>query len=206
MSAQKQPSLPYAIRQLRNAVNRLTSRPSLYANNQYLEANSLYYQLQMAVEGQQSQTGSGSGSKSKPPIWIEPAQMLHNIDLMVNIWSKAVGSAPKQLREMAARGWTVEQAAEIRRKASIIEAWCDDIERLLSDEHGKHLSAPCPACGAESVLHRDSAGDMVRSPALAFQPGYQGVDCRNCQAYWDPSRFLLLADVLGIPRPEGVLE
>lgn len=206
MTTERKPSLPYAIRLLRDAVDRLTKPHTAYINNHYIEAPSLYRQLQTAVEGQQSQTGTGSGAKSKLPFWVDAVDQLHNIDLMVNIWPTGIpGPTERQLRALAAKTWTVDDSRRVRRLASIVDAWCDDIERLLSDEHGKHLSTPCPACGAESVLHRDSAGDMVRTPALTFDPGYSGCTCRNCDTYWAPDRFLLLAEVLGLEPPEGVV-
>lgn len=205
MTTERKPSLPYAIRQLRQAIHRMTEPTRTYENNTYLEADSLYRQLQTAVHGQQSQTGTGSGAKSKLPFWVDAADQLHNIDLMINIWPTGTpGDSIRQLHALAAKTWTVDDSHRVRRLASIIDAWCDDIETLLSDEHGKHVSAACPACGAESVLHRDSAGELIRSPALTIS-ATTGCTCRNCETYWAPERFMLLAEVLGLDPPEGVM-
>jgi hypothetical protein len=54
------------------------------------------------------------------------------------------------------------------------------------------------------VYHRDSAGELVRQPAL--QIGVWGCECMACRAFWAPDRFVFLARVLGYELPEGVLE
>lgn len=204
--ARRKPNLPHAIRELRAAIHRLTETSTGYTNNRYIEAPGLYRQLVDAVHGQQSNGGTGGGSKSRPPFWTDAADQLHNIDLMVNVWpTDSTGSTVTQLRALAAKTWTVEQTRQVRRLAGIITAWADDIETLLNQPGRRYLhSVPCPACGAETVHHRDSGGEMVREPALKI--AVDGCICLSCHHVWAPDKFMFLAEVLGFERPAGVLE
>lgn len=199
------PHLPSAIHQLRAAVARLTEPTQAYINSRYIEIPGLYQQLTAAVHGQQSNAGNGGGSRSRPPFWTDAVDQLHNIDLMVNVWpTDSAGNTLTQLRALANKTWTVEDTKQVRRLAGIINAWANDIETLLAGTHSKHISAPCPACAAETIQHYDSGGELVRAPALQITK--YGCTCQNCKHTWSPDQYLLLAEVLGCERPAGVLE
>lgn len=201
----RKPNLPHAIRELRTAIHRLTEPTSGYENSRYIEAPGLYMQLHAAVYGRDKSNTGGGGSKSRLPFWTDAFDQLRNIDLMVNVWpTDSTGSTLTQLRSLAAKTWTVEQTRQVRRLAGIITAWADDIETLLNQPGRKYLrSVPCPACGAETVHHRDSAGEMVREPALKIS--INGCRCLSCEHVWAPDKFMFLAEVLGFERPAGVL-
>ncbi|AQT81978.1 hypothetical protein B1R94_26045 [Mycolicibacterium litorale] len=203
----RKPNLPAALYRLRTAIDRLVKPTMAYENNTYIEAPGLYVQLKTAVVfGQQSNAGGGGGSKSRPPFWVDAAEQLNNIDLMVNVWpTGSAGSTVQQLRALAAKTWTVEDTDKVRKLAGIINAWADDINTLLNHDHIKHITAPCPACGAETVQKRDSAGELIRSPALQVITE-QGCTCQQCGYYWAPDKYIELAKELGIGLPEGVLE
>lgn len=62
------------------------------------------------------------------------------------------------------------------------------------------LHVPCPRCGEKFAYHRDGTGERVRVHALRVSE--TGCRCLECQAYWPPERFGLLARLLGC---DGVL-
>jgi hypothetical protein len=74
--------------------------------------------------------------------------------------------------------------------AGIVDAWADDIERLLSPASVKTISASCPACGAETAYCRDSVGETVRTPALHITE--HGCECLECHTTWAPKDYLFL--------------
>jgi hypothetical protein len=67
------------------------------------------------------------------------------------------------------------------------------------------FDTPCLACGAITVYRRDSAGELVRQPALQIvaEAGCSSIDRRYT---WAPSHYLHLCRVLGLELPAGVLE
>ncbi|WP_328360984.1 hypothetical protein OG976_09420 [Mycobacterium sp. NBC_00419] len=202
----RRPNLPAAVHRLRSAIDRLITPTTGYQNNAYIEAPGLYTQLKDAVElGQQSNTGSGRGSKSRPPFWTDAAVQLHNIDLMIKVWCRSAGTTVVKLRTLSAKTWTVEDTDEVRRKAGIINAWADDIDTLLNQSHVQYISAACPCCGAATAQKRDSAGELIRSPALQVIAEY-GCTCQQCGYFWAPDKYIDLCQQLGLPLPAGVLE
>lgn len=201
------------INALRAAINRLVSPSPSYINNTYIESSGLYVQLREAVLGEQSNAGGGGGGKSRPPFWTDAADQLNNIDLMVGVWPTGrAGNTVVQLRALGARDWQPEQIRQVRMLTGIINAWADDIVRLLNYEHvryipaqnGEHGFAACPACGATQVERRDTAGDRINSPALQLNPE-TGCTCQSCGHFWAPNKFIDLAKELG-RLPAGVLE
>jgi len=76
---------------------------------------------------------------------------------------------------------------------------------LLGDSAGPYVTAPRPACGATTVFCRDSAGELVRQPALQIVAEH-GCTCQACNYCWAPAHYLYLARVLGYELPPGVLE
>jgi hypothetical protein len=82
---------------------------------------------------------------------------------------------------------------------------CARVRSLLHATSVKQLSAPCPACGAKSAFRRDSAGELVRQPALQIITEI-GCTCLVCRHTWGPELYLHLARVLGFEIPAGVIE
>ena len=66
------------------------------------------------------------------------------------------------------------------------------------------LAMPCPECGTRTVYRPDSGGDVVRQPALAISD--EGCRCQHCRTLWPPESYRLLAKVLQLPDPEGVVD
>lgn len=201
------------INELRAAIHRLVAPSPSYINNTYIEASGLYVQLRDAVLGEQSNAGGGGGGKSRPPFWTDAADQLNNIDLMVGVWPTGrAGSTIAQLRALGAKDWQPEQIRQVRTLAGIINAWAEDIIRLLNYEHVRYIPAQngdrgfaaCPACGQTHVERRDSAGERISSPALQLKPD-TGCSCQSCGHFWAPNKFIDLAKELG-RLPAGVLE
>lgn len=169
-------NLPAAIRDLRSAIDRLIEPTPGYLNNAYIEAPGLYTALRDAISSHITSGGRGL-PKSFPPVWDEAFEQLANIDLMVGVWANGA-STTNRLRALAEHPWNVEQTRDVRSMADIINAWADDIETLLNDSV-KRIGASCPNCGAQFAQRRDSAGELVRTPALQLTAD-QGCTCLNC--------------------------
>lgn len=198
--------LPAAVADLRAAISRLIDPTTSYVNSTYIEIPGLYLQLVDNLAGMQG-SGNRGIARSLPSFWVDAAEQKTNIDFMVTIWptgTAAIGTVA-QLRALATKTWTVDDVKTVRRLAGIINAWADDIAALLQPEHVKHITASCPACGADTIQKRDSAGDLVRSPALQVITE-QGCTCQVCNHHWAPDKYIDLCRELGFPLPAGVLE
>ncbi|BDE13500.1 hypothetical protein Mkiyose1665_18330 [Mycobacterium kiyosense] len=97
------------------------------------------------------------------------------------------------------------RAAETTASMGNVESCCFSVQSLLHPASVKHVSAPCPACGAATAYRRDSAGELVRVPALQIVTE-TGCTCQVCRHTWGPGLFMHLARVLGFGAPTGVLE
>ncbi len=154
--------LPAARTEFHAAINAFIEPVPTLHNNEMLYAPSLYMQLFNAVGGEQSQTGNGGGSKSKPPIWTDALVLLQDIDLMVSVWQpgyQGVLATVARLRFMQEQAWRPQDVKLIEKMTNIIQSWATDIDRLFNPAHVKHVSAPCPNCGATHTYRRDNTGD-----------------------------------------------
>lgn len=214
-AAQRKPNLPAAIAKLHAAIDRLIKPGAAYQNSTYIEVPGLYQQLVDGIVGFRNAGASGI-ARSRPPMWVDAEDQKANIDLMVSVWpTGAAGNTVKQLRALADKEWSVEQTRQVRKLATIIEAWCDDIVNLLNEVHTKYLfdkdedgrwsNIACPACGVDTVYRQDVDGENIRQPALRIVAEY-GASCANCGYYWAPNQYMELATELGCERPEGVLQ
>lgn len=114
-------------------------------------------------------------------------------------------STERRLRLIAARNFRPDDIAAIVKITNTLTTWTARINALLEPEHIKHVSAPCPACGATTIHRKDSAGEIVRQPALQIITD-QGCTCLRCRAHWAPEYYLHLSRVLGFDLPAGILE
>lgn len=198
-------NLPAALRQLGQAIHKLTDPTTAWINNQTTQAPSPYQQLQDATPGQQ---GTGHGpSRSIPPCWLDAIELLNEIDLAVEIMQPAYTGTPPtigRLKWLLQRKWRPQDTHQIEQLATNIHTWATEIETLLNPEPQWTLPNPCPACQTAVIYRKDISGDLIRKPALTIGPN--GCTCLNCKAQWGPAYFTHLARVLGYQMPTGVLE
>jgi hypothetical protein len=208
MSTQRETDgeLKPALARLDDAFVDLVGPQTRYIENQGVcHASSLYQQLRDSIFGEQ---GSGNGvARSMPPMWVDCADLLNEIDTTVACWQPQYDRPPPtigRLHVLANRSWRPQDCRAVNQIASALEAWARQIIALLDPPHIKTMSAPCPACNAETVLRRDSAEELVRQPAL--QITVHGCQCQSCKTEWTPDRYLFLCKLLGWELPAGVLE
>lgn len=208
-------NLPEARRQLDYAISTLID-----PKPQYTEAEAgtvwldpLYTQLQDALPGEK-QHRSGV-PRSQAPLWVDAVDLLREIDTKVTEWEPPWPPIPGdltdppaptvlRLRVIQARTWRPQDTTTINTITATITTWTERITTLLTDTHVKTLSAPCPACDKQTIYRRDSAGELVRQPALQITT--MGCICQACRTTWSPDLYLHLARVLGYDLPAGVLE
>lgn len=211
VAAQRKPNLPGAIAKLRAAVDRLTKPSARYLNNTFIEVPSLYHQLCQVVRGVR-RAGAASIAQSCPPVWVDAEEQLRNINTMVGIWisigparlTGVTGDAAQLLPLLAAKTWPVEHTHHVRRLATVISEWCDDIVKLLDEVHARYITAACPACGEATAYHQDSNGENVRTPALRIIADY-GAECQSCGYSWAPNQLVELATMIDSFQPAGEL-
>lgn len=207
-------NLPEARRELGNAISTLID-PKPHHDNEtdttrWVE--SLYIQLIEEVPGQQ---GTGHGvPRSIPPLCLDAADLLNEIDTAVACWEPrpqldASNDNPPpitviRLTTIEKRRWRPQDVNGINQIISNINSWVASIKQLLTPQRHWTLPNPCPACDTAVVYRKDSAGELVRQPALQIGPN--GCECQRCHNKWAPEYFSHLARTLGYQLPPGVLE
>ena len=94
-------------------------------------------------------------------------------------------TTPARLRAVAAKPWRPQDTDGVQQIAGNVESWAVSVQSLLAPAAVKHVSAPCPACGATTAYRRDSAGERVRVPALQIITQL-GCTCLVCRHTWGP--------------------
>lgn len=195
-----------ARKHLAAAVDRLCRPTPRIINHRMRHQPSLYDQLRNDLAGTQA-TDHKTHAKSQPPIWIDAAMLLTEIDTQTRQWvhrPKDVGTTTR-LDHLADKTWRPQDTDHVTTITNTITRWCDQITHLLDPQSVKTIAAPCPSCGRKTITRRDSAGETVRTPALTVIAD-QGCTCLACRAHWTPDRYLFLCRLLGFDLPEGVLE
>lgn len=189
---------------LNDAIHRITTPQTLIHYNTILTAPNLYQQLHAAIPGQQGD--NKTPAKSIPPLWLDPTLLIMEIDATTKSWTKTnPGSTETRLATLADKTWRPQDTDTITAMTRTINSWCDQIIALLNPEGRKYIEgAACPRCGKKSVYNRDSAGEVVKQPALKVILS-QGCTCQACRAHWPPEKFMFLSRLLGRELPEGVL-
>jgi hypothetical protein len=207
-------SLPAARCHLEYAISALTEPKPIQTEQGIQWLDSLYDQLVEAIPGTKLER-SGVPT-SQPPVWIDAMELLHEIDTAITAWEPRWPIEPHdpiddptpptilRLRAIQRRKWRPQDVRAIEQIAGAVESWAKAITELLADKPRWHLPAACPACQHHIVYRHDSAGELVRQPAL--QITIHGCICQHCHAQWAPERFVWLARVLGYELPAGVLE
>jgi hypothetical protein len=199
--------LPAALDKLHQAIAGLVDERKEMIGGAVRSAPSLYDEL---VDEVPSRPGAGvhtlgRQAKSKPPCKLDALDLLVEIDTAVSIWCWVGGSTPARLRGLAGKRWRPMDCRGLYQMSRILQEWATQIDALLHPAWTKSISAACPACGVTHVYRRDSAGEIVRQPALQVVAEL-GCTCQSCHATWGPERYLLLCKVLGFDVPAGVLE
>ena len=204
-------ALDLAIHQLCNP------QPQTADNGRIYWVDSWYVQLEDSVPGQK-QYGTGI-SRSEPPLWTDAVDLLNDIKVKVaswephwpiplpSLWQFAYDDESPvvlRLRVLNQRRWRPQDSRTVDRYAADICGWVRQIKELLNPTPRWHLPNPCPACDTRWVYRMNSSGERVRQPALNI--GERGCQCGHCGHVWAPEFFSHLANVLGYPLAEGVLE
>lgn len=199
--------LPAALDHLHAAVAALVDPVKGMSHGGVLTAPSLYEQLVGDIGAAPSRDfayARGQG-RAKSPVWTDAMDLRIEIDDAVQAWAPDPRlSTPLRLRALASARWRPQDSKRVEQIAGNVESWAVQIRSMLDPQHVKHLSVHCPACGASTVYRRDSAGELVRVPALHLVAD-QGCTCQACRHTWLPQHYLLLCKVLGFDTPEGVV-
>ena len=188
---------------LTRAVDRLCKPRMAVYHDKTRYAMSLLRQLQSDLAGTQGDTRTPA--KSLPPLWIDAAQLLVDMDVKTRKWYGKERGIPARLGALSAKTWRPQDTDHVTDIAKTVDGWCETIMHLLDPESVKHISAACPSCGRGFVYRKDSAGETVRQPALKVVTE-TGCTCQACNASWTPDRYMFLCKLLGFELPEGVLE
>jgi len=197
-------NLPAALDRLYIAVAALIDPVKEMHDGVIVSAPSLYEQLSGELPATRSDGVGQLARRSLPPVWTDGLNLKVEIDDTTRCWGSDAATAPARLRALAARAWRPQDAAAVEQIAGHVESWTVSVKSLLSPASVKHISVPCPACGATSVSRRDSAGEPVRAPALQIVTEL-GCTCQACRYVWSPAYYLHLAKVLGLAAPAGVI-
>ena len=191
------------------AVERLTSPRTLVHYGHVLAGPSLWEWL-----GSDPATGSDTRvpPSSVPPMWLDPVLLRMEITAQVGQWARQAeirltkrGDVPDGLNRLAARGWRPQDTKQVTGMGRVVDGWCDQITSMFDPDGRKFIEAACPSCGTRMVHRPDSAGEIVRQPALVVVANV-GATCQRCGATWSPDRYLFLCRLLGFELPAGVLE
>ena len=189
--------------ELADAISALVDRKPETLDGRIVYIDSLYQQLVEAVPG--SFLGRTTGSAhSQPPLWVDAMDLLETIDATIRTWQPEGTSTPGRLWIIEQRTWRPQDTVLVTALTKQLNHFANRITALFTENHTKHLPAPCPACNKTVVYHRNGGGDLVRQPAL--QIGVNGCECQACHTVWGPQLFMHLARVLGYQLPEGILE
>ena len=204
--------LPAARRHLGDAISRLCDPKPQTVGGSIHWAESFYVQLCDAIPG--SQGTRSAVPQSSPPLNLDASELKQEIDSGAARWipkphiDGADINPPwitvLRLHELEKHGWRPQYCSLLESMTERISGWVVKIHHLLYPEPQWTLPNCCPACNVAVVHRRNSAGEVVRQPAL--QIGANGCRCLSCHAEWGPALFQHLANVLGYELPTGVLE
>lgn len=184
--------------------------------------SSWYEQLQDSLSGEQGAGFHATQARSIPPMWVDAAQTLMEIDEAVGIWEPRPNvdvsddDLPPmtviRLQALEKRAWTPQQTKSMDDLTDIITSWVKDIEQLFAVEPVRALwaakgggFAACPACSATMAKKEDKCGEKVQYPAL--QLSNDGTTkCMACRTSWSPDLALFVCRQLGYPLPDGILQ
>lgn len=195
-------TLPQARRNLTDAVHKLTAPQHRYLGDKLRTAPSRYHQLCAEIAGTQGE--NHAPPKSMPPLWIDAAQLIADIDRQARRWEPGPDGTVSRLRVLSDKTWRPQDVDLVQSIGVTVTKWCDTIDTLLNPVSVKDVSAACPACGATHI-HRNKDGERVRQAALQIVTE-TGCTCQACDTHWGPELYLHLARVIGFDTLPGILE
>jgi len=188
---------------LGKAIQELTAPRTRLHGRDTITAPSLYGQLCANLAGNQGDTRTPA--KSLPPLWIDAAQLIFDIDSQTHRWIPTPGKTPQRLHMLNLKTWRPQDTDHVTTIARTVEEWSSKILNLLDPEVQIFLPYPCPRCARRFVYRKDSAGEEVRRPALKLVANV-GCTCQACNAHWPPDKYLFLQKLLGLAPTEGVVQ
>jgi len=195
-------TLPQARRTLTDAVYRLTAPQHRYLGGKPRTAPSLYHQLCAEIAGTQGE--NHAPPKSMPPLWIDAAQLIADIDRQARRWEPGPDGTISRLQVLSDKTWRPQDTELVFSMGITVSKWCNSIEQLLEPVSVKDVSAACPACGAKHI-YRTKDGERIRQAALQIITE-TGCTCQACDTHWGPELYLHLARVIGFNTLPGILE
>lgn len=202
MTECRERALPQAIRDLGDAVRKLTAPQHRYLGDALRTAPSRYHQLCAEIAGTQGE--NHAPPKSMPPLWLDAAQLIADIDRQARRWEPGPDGTVSRLRVIADKTWRPQDTELVFSMSITVGKWCDTIDALLDPVSVKDVSAACPACGAKHI-YRNKDGERVRQSALQIVTE-TGCTCQACDTHWGPELYLHLARVIGFDTLPGILE
>jgi predicted RNA-binding Zn-ribbon protein involved in translation (DUF1610 family) len=195
-------ALPQAVRDLEDAVRKLTSPQHRYFGDTLRTAPSRYHQLCAEIAGTQGE--NHAPPKSMPPLWLKAAQLIADIDRQARRWAPRPYDTTSRLQHIAEQSWRPQDTDHVHYISITVTKWCNSIDALLEPVSVKDVAAPCPACGTTHI-YRMKDGERVRQAALQIITE-TGCTCQACDTHWGPELYLHLARVIGFDTLPGVLE
>ena len=179
--------LPAALDRLYAAVGALIDPVKQLHDDTVVSAPSLYEQLVGSIPTTKCEGFGRLQGRSVPPVWTDALDLRVEIDDKTREWQAGHQGAttPARLRAVAAKPWRPQDTDGVQQIAGNVESWAVSVQSLLAPAAVKHVSAPCPACGATTAYRRDSAGERVRVPALQIITQL-GCTCLVCRHTWGP--------------------
>ncbi|MGB3707618.1 DUF7341 domain-containing protein [Gordonia sp. (in: high G+C Gram-positive bacteria)] len=212
MTDQTEANLPGTIAAFQAAIHALAgrTRDTITRDNGKLEpvwGDSIYQQLVDYVSGAQG-TGHGSHARSMPPIVIDAVDLIKQIDSTVRGWATFDrpgranhGDTIGLLYRLEDKPWRPQDVPQLTERTQDLVWWCGQARALLDPPRRWTLPSPCPECAVTTVYRKDSAGEVVRQPALQITD--DGCVCQHCREYWPPERFGILAEAIKQPATAG---
>ena len=194
--------LPAALDRLNHAVTALADPAKGWIAGAVRLAPSLYDQLVADIPARATEQGRRCYSASTPVVHLDATDLRHDIDDTVRHWHPGTDTVDRLHRLTTARH-RPQDVDRLDRHTADLQRWTAAIGSLLEPAHVKTVSAPCPACQATHV-YRMKAGEQVRQPALQIIAA-DGCTCLACKTHWPPERYMLLAKIIGLDTPAGIV-
>lgn len=156
-------SLPLAKRRLADSVSAMIDPKPLSINGIYRWADPVYNAMRAELRSSYRYRTALFGSRA--PCRLDALEWLRQVDRAVYSWEPKGEGTVARLRELAARGWRVQDCAVIAVYTDRLAGWLLVAAELLADTPKCFLERPCPNCGSKFAYHNDS-GERVRRRAL----------------------------------------